>query len=122
MGWGGYNTVVIHSSSDKISCLLLTMSRNHVRGINQELKNQTARIETYEKWVKNKFNIYNSLFLNLPSESISNVGILIPLLHEVAKKGLADGLEPLEILDTFFTTHVDIGSETEKIEFMFNVI
>ena len=86
------------------------------------MKNQTARIETYEKWVKNKFNIYNSLFLNLPSESISNVGILIPLLHEVAKKGLADGLEPLEILDTFFTTHVDIGSETEKIEFMFNVI
>jgi len=86
------------------------------------LKNQIVRIETYEKWVKNKFNIYNSLFLNLPSESISNVGILIPILHEVAKKGLAEGLEPLEILDAFFTTHSEIKSETEKIEFMFNVI
>ena len=86
------------------------------------MKNQSARIETYEKWVKNKFNIYNSLFLNLPSESISNVGILIPLLHEVAKKGLADGLEPLEILDTFFNTHTNISTETENIEFMFNVI
>ena len=86
------------------------------------MNNQAARIVTYEKWVKNKFNIYNSLFLNLPSESISNVGILIPILHEVAKKGLAEGLEPLEILDTFFTTHSEINSESEKIEFMFNVI
>ncbi len=98
------------------------MSGSLLIRINGQVKNQAARIETYEKWVKNKFNIFNSLFLNLPSGNMSSVGMLIPLLHEVSKRGLADGLEPLEILDTFFTTHANVGTEIEKIEFMFNVI
>ncbi len=80
------------------------------------------RIKTYEKLVKNKFNVYNSLFLNLPFPNISNTGILIPLLQRVCRQGLEDGKDPLEILDNFFALHASIKDEKEKIDFMFRVI
>ena len=79
-------------------------------------------IKEFDKSVKNKFNVYNSLFLSLPFRKISNIGMLIPLMHHVCKEGLESGNDPLEILDSFFTVHADITSEEEKIDFMFRVI
>src|SRR5210317_1813955 len=76
----------------------------------------------FEKLVTNKFNVYNSLFLNLPYPNISNIGMLIPLLHNVCKHGLDSGKDPLETLDSFFSIHTSIESEQEKIDFMFRVI
>ncbi len=80
------------------------------------------RVNEFEKLVKNKFNVYNSLFLNLPFRKISNVGMLIPLLHHLSKQGLESAKDPLEILDSFFSTHANIKLEKEKIDFMFRVI
>jgi len=48
----------------------------------------------FEKSVNNKFNIYNSLFLNLPFDKITNIGMLIPLLSHVCQQGLESGKEP----------------------------
>lgn len=76
----------------------------------------------FEKLVKNKFNVYNSLFLNLPYPNISNIGMLIPLMHNVCKQRLESGEDPLEALDSFFNTHTELSSEKEKIDFMFRVI
>ncbi len=78
--------------------------------------------KVFVKEVKNKFNVYNSLFLNLPYPNVSNIGILIPLLYEVCKLGLERGNEPIEILDTFFRAHTQFKTEEEKIDFMFRVI
>ncbi len=78
--------------------------------------------KAFEKQVKNKFNLYNSLFLNLPYPNVSNVGMLIPLLQDFSKQGLESGSDPLEILDSFVSTHTNIQSEKEKIDFMFRVI
>ena len=79
-------------------------------------------IKEFEKSVKNKFNVYNSLFLSLPFRKISNIGMLIPLMHHVCKEGLESGNDPLEILDSFFSNHANINSEEEKFDFMFGVI
>jgi phosphoenolpyruvate carboxylase len=79
-------------------------------------------ITGFEKSVKNKFDIYNSLFLNLPFDKISKTGMFVPLLQHMAEKGLADGREPLEILDDFFTHQVQIDDEAERVDFMFRVI
>lgn len=76
----------------------------------------------FEKLVKNKFNLYNSLFLNLPYPNVSNVGMLIPILQYHCKQDLESGSDPLEILDSFFSKHTNIKSEKEKIDFMFRVI
>lgn len=84
--------------------------------------NELNRVKEFDKSVRNKFNVYNSLFLNLPFQGISNVGMLIPLMHHVCKQGLEAGKDPMEILDSFFNMHTDIKTENEKIDFMFRVI
>lgn len=83
---------------------------------------QKERLAEFKKSVQNKFNVYNSLFLNLPYENIENVGMLIPLLLNQSEKGLSDGLNPKEILENFFENFVEIKSEKEQIDFMFRII
>lgn len=79
-------------------------------------------IKEFEKFVNNKFNVYNSLFLNLPYPNVSNIGMLIPLLSHVCKTGLESSKDPIEIIELFFNTHTDLKTEEEKIDFMFRVI
>ncbi len=82
----------------------------------------TVKEKEFERSVKNKFNVYNSLFLNLPFRRISNLGMLIPLMQSVFKRELDSGRDPLTIMDSFFDIHANLKSEEEKIDFMFRVI
>jgi len=84
--------------------------------------NKQVQRKEFEKLVKNKFDIYNSLFINLPFPEIEKVGILIPILQQECKNGFDDGKEPIDILDSFFKTHTNVTSETQKIDFMFKLI
>ncbi len=83
---------------------------------------EPIRVKEFDKSVRNKFNVYNSLFLNLPFQGISNVGMFLPLMHHICKQGLESGNEPMEILDAFFSSNTSIKTEEEKIDFMFRVI
>lgn len=83
---------------------------------------QEERLAEFKKSVHNKFNVYNSLFLNLPYENIENVGMLIPLLLDQSEKGLSNGLNPKEILEHFFENFVETSSEKDQIDFMFRII
>ncbi len=82
----------------------------------------TIKQKEFERSVKNKFNVYNSLFLNLPFRKISNIGMLIPLMQTVFKRELDSGNDPLTIMESFFRTHANLHSEDDKIDFMFRVI
>jgi len=82
----------------------------------------STSVKDFEKLVKNKFNVYNSLFLNLPYPNVNNVGILIPILNNACKKGLELQKSPLETLDGFFKHHTSLQKEEDKIDFMFRVI
>tara|TARA_R110002051_G_scaffold76952_5_gene140387 strand:+ start:6665 stop:9211 length:2547 start_codon:yes stop_codon:yes gene_type:complete len=83
---------------------------------------ELQRLEEFKKSVNNKFNVYNSLFLNLPYRNIENVGMVIPLMLDQCQKGLKSGKNPQEILESFFQNYVDIASEKERIDFMFRII
>ncbi len=83
---------------------------------------QSERLETFKKSVTNKFNVYNSLFLNLPYRNIENVGMLVPVMFDRCEKGLRSGQHPQEILDTFFKNYAEIEDEKEQIDFMFRII
>ncbi|MBD0779800.1 phosphoenolpyruvate carboxylase [Maribacter sp. ANRC-HE7] len=83
---------------------------------------QTERLEEFKKSVQNKFNVYNSLFLNLPYRNIENVGMVVPLLHHQSKQGLKEGLNPQDILESFFKNYVNIKEEKDQIDFMFRII
>ena len=83
---------------------------------------KTERLEEFKKSVQNKFNVYNSLFLNLPYRNIENVGMVVPLLHHQSVKGLKEGLNPQDILESFFQNYVNIEDEKDQIDFMFRII
>jgi phosphoenolpyruvate carboxylase len=83
---------------------------------------QSKRLQVFEKQVKNKFNIYNGIFLNLPYRQDSNIGILIPVLYQSCREGLESGKHPQEILESFFNSFAGIESEPEKIDLMFRII
>ncbi len=83
---------------------------------------QSERLVEFKKSVNNKFNVYNSLFLNLPYRNIENVGMLIPLMLDQCQKGLNSGMNPKEILEAFFQNYVDVTSEKDQIDFMFRII
>jgi len=84
--------------------------------------NNPLILKEFKKLVKSKFNVYNSLFLNLPYCNIRNIGMYIPLLNNVCEQALKTSKEPIETLDSFFGTHTDITSEKGKIDFMFQVV
>ncbi len=84
--------------------------------------NKAITLKEFQKSVTNKFNLYNSLFLNLPYSNISSIGMLIPILHQACKAGLDNGQEPKEIIASFFKNQTQISTEKEQIDFMFRVI
>ncbi|WP_163336136.1 phosphoenolpyruvate carboxylase [Desulfopila sp. IMCC35008] len=82
----------------------------------------SPREKAFERSVEKTFNVYNSLFLNLPFRKIKQTGMLIPLLSHECRRGLETGKEPLNILDSFFAAHSEMVSEEEKIDFLLRVI
>ena len=86
------------------------------------MPDKSQKVVAYRQLVENKFQIYNSLFLNLPYEKIENIGLLLPLLRRSCADGFASGSNPVEIVDHFFEKHTDIISEKDKIDFFFRLI
>jgi phosphoenolpyruvate carboxylase len=85
-------------------------------------KGNSKRLDQYDRLVKNKFNLYNSLFLNLPYSKVSDIGAMIPLLAKVCERELGNHQQPNQILKKFFEQSMDITDESKQIDFMFRVI
>ncbi|MBU2527131.1 MAG: phosphoenolpyruvate carboxylase [Bacteroidetes bacterium] len=80
------------------------------------------KIERFNQYVLSKFHIYNSIFITLPFDEISNTGVLLPLFSEVCEKGFKAGLNPSEIVELFFKKYHENPTETEKISLLFKFI
>jgi len=76
----------------------------------------------FDQLVRKRYNVFNSIFLNLPFKDISNFGMQIPLMTRFFKGRLEKGTEPSEILNEYFHLHTELKTEKEKIDFMFWVI
>ncbi|MEM9547240.1 MAG: phosphoenolpyruvate carboxylase [Bacteroidota bacterium] len=68
-----------------------------------------------------KFQMYNSLFLNLYYQEGNPIGHLIPLLTHFSRRRLNEGESPVSILDEFVAGNHDVIGE-DKLGFMFKVI
>lgn len=78
--------------------------------------------QEFDRNIRKKFNVYNSLIQNLRYNLMENVSMLIPILYKDAKKGLKKGKDPISIVDKFFKKHTGADEEAERIDFMFRVI
>ena len=80
------------------------------------------KLTRFNENVLSKYQIYNSLFMTLPFDGVSNTGLLLPLFHSICEKGFAKGKNPTEIVDSFFEKHHENSSEKVKIDQLFRFI
>lgn len=80
------------------------------------------KLTRFNENVLAKYQIYNSIFMTLPFDTISKTGVLLPLFHDVCKSGFINKLTPIEIVESFFKTYQEEPSEKEKINLLFKFI
>ncbi|WP_457619061.1 phosphoenolpyruvate carboxylase [Lutibacter sp.] len=83
---------------------------------------KSPKLTRFNESVLSKFQIYNSIFMTLPFDTITKTGVLLPLFHDVCENGFANKKNPTEIVETFFKTYQEDPSKTEKINLLFKFI
>ena len=76
----------------------------------------------YRNLVELNYQLYNGLFLTLPLDAVQQTGVLLPLLEEACRGGLAAGADPVRIVSDFFASHRPEFDEEEQAAFLFKVI
>ncbi|MEW7280269.1 phosphoenolpyruvate carboxylase [Aquimarina sp. 2201CG1-2-11] len=80
------------------------------------------KIERFNENVLAKYQIYNSIFITLPFDTISNTGVLLPLFSEVCQKGYDQHQNPTEIVEQFFDLYQNNPSNQTKHDLLFRFI
>lgn len=84
--------------------------------------NQQPVIAHYNEQVLLKYRIYNSMFTNLPFDTVKNVGVLLPLLQKACTKGFAEGRDSKQIIKTFFERYELVEKGNISIDLLFNFV
>src|SRR5690606_13392529 len=88
---------------------------------NYEMPTQ-PKLTRFNQNVLAKYQIYNSIFMTLPFDTISKTGVLLPLFHETCKKGFEQGDDPTTIVETFFKKYQARRSQESQINLLFRFI
>jgi phosphoenolpyruvate carboxylase len=81
-----------------------------------------TKLERFNDNVLSKFEIYNSLFLTLPFDSIAQTSLYLPLFSDYCKKGFEQKKSPLEIIEGFISIYGNELSEKEIHNLLFGFI
>ncbi len=76
----------------------------------------------FEQNILNKYQVYNSIFMTLPFDTVHDTGVLLPLFDKLCAKGYLEGKDPVEIVDQFAGKYLDDPTEKEKIDLFFQFI
>jgi len=80
------------------------------------------KLVRFKKNVLSKYQIYNSIFMTLPFDTITKTGVLLPLFHETCEQGFINGDNPTTIVDTFFKKYQAGRSTKSQINLLFRFI
>jgi phosphoenolpyruvate carboxylase len=80
------------------------------------------KLTRFNQNVLSKYQIYNSIFVTLPFDTITRTGVLLPLFHETCKKGFANQEDPTTIVETFFKKYQARRSPQSQINLLFRFI
>ncbi len=80
------------------------------------------KIERFNENVLSKYQIYNSIFITLPFDTITNTGVLLPLFSEICRKGYDEHKNPTEIVESFFESYQNNPSDKAKHDLLFRFI
>jgi len=76
----------------------------------------------FESEVVTRFELYNSLFLTLPFYRVKHTGTLLPFFTSHCEQGVADRLNPIEIIDGFFRQYKQYVQEEDQVDLLFRII
>ncbi len=85
------------------------------------MKDKSQMVQ-YRNSVLNKYQIYNSLFLNLPFDAVYKTGVLLPLLTHACEQGYQNKQSPLEIISQFFSKQESLDTTEKQISALFKFI
>ena len=80
------------------------------------------KLTRFNENVLSKYQIYNSIFMTLPFDTISKTGVLLPLFHETCQSGFLNKKTPVQIVESFFNNYFQNSTEEEKINLLFRFI
>jgi phosphoenolpyruvate carboxylase len=78
--------------------------------------------ERFQKHVLSKYQIYNSIFMTLPFDSITKTGVLLPLFEELCVSGYEQAKNPTEIIHEFYQQYRPEFDEKQQINLLFSFI
>ena len=81
-----------------------------------------TKLTRFNQNVLSKYQIYNSIFMTLPFDTITKTGVLLPLFHETCKNGFSNQEDPTTIVDTFFKKYQARRSPKSRINLLFRFI
>ncbi|MBA10671.1 MAG: phosphoenolpyruvate carboxylase [Flavobacteriaceae bacterium] len=80
------------------------------------------KLTRFNQNVLSKYQIYNSIFMTLPFDTITKTGVLLPLFHETCRKGFEKGDSPTLIVEAFFKKYQARRSSKSQINLLFRFI
>ena len=80
------------------------------------------KLERFNSYVKSKYQVYNSLFMTLPFQGISNTGVLLPLFDTICVDGYEQKYNPTEIVSYFFDKYQRDIPEEDRYNLLFRFI
>ncbi|MEM6722153.1 MAG: phosphoenolpyruvate carboxylase [Bacteroidota bacterium] len=81
------------------------------------------KLERFQENVSSKYQIYNSIFMTLPFDEISNTGALLPLFSDTCEQGYGLDRNPTQIVEKFFERYVNRNfTDKQKMDLLFRFI
>ena len=80
------------------------------------------KITRFKQNVLSKYQIYNSIFMTLPFDTITKTGALLPLFFETCQKGFLKNKTPTAIVESFFKKYQARRSPKSQINLLFRFI
>ncbi|MFT3739719.1 MAG: phosphoenolpyruvate carboxylase [Breznakibacter sp.] len=81
--------------------------------------NQT---ESFDQYVKLRYQLFNSLFLTLPYKGVQSTGHYLPLLAAKCESGLNAKMSPQQIIDAFFDDHYVKVGDAQRVDLLFKFV
>ncbi|RZF61330.1 phosphoenolpyruvate carboxylase [Sphingobacterium corticibacterium] len=72
--------------------------------------------------VLTRFDLYKSLFLTLPFQSVKHTGTILPFFSTHCEKGVEAKLTPEDIIQSFFGQYEQYVQEEDQIDFLFRIV
>lgn len=72
--------------------------------------------------VLTRFDLYKSLFLTLPFQSVKHTGTVLPFFTTHCEKGVEQHLGPEAIIDSFFAQYEQYVQAEDRVDFLFRIV